>query len=418
MADLLSPLSAALSSRWADLWDVVINPKPDAAGDETVRAEAERLAPVVWMLGKVQAGKTSIVKALTRASEAEIGAGYRACTKASRIWDFPAEAPVIRFLDTRGLGEAGYDPAEDLAVLEGHAHLVMAVMRALDPQQEAVLAALTTVRRRHPDWPVIVAQTALHEGYPLGMGHVQPYPFDGAGQWVAATAVPQDVQRSLEYQRGLFARLPGSGAISFVPIDFTQAGDGFEPTDYGIDPLLSAIERAAPAALHAAVADVHGSHGDRLADRAHPHILGYATAAAAADLVPVAGLVAVPTVQAKMLHSLAGIAGAAWDRRTLSEFAGCLGTGTIIRLLSAFGARELAKLIPIYGQTAGAAAAAAASFASTYALGKAALYFLARRGAGAVASEAVAETYRAAFREAFGLARDRALGARPGASPT
>ena len=34
--------------------------------------------------------------------------------------------------------------------------------------------------------------------------------------------------------------------------------------------------------------------------------------------------------------------------------------------------RQLVKLIPVYGQTAGAAAAAAASFAATYALGKAA----------------------------------------------
>ena len=48
----------------------------------------------------------------------------------------------------------------------------------------------------------------------------------------------------------------------------------------------------------------------------------------------------------------------------------------------AFGVRQLVKLIPVYGQTAGAAAAAAASFATTYAMGKAASYFLIRRRQG------------------------------------
>src|SRR5690606_40968696 len=65
-------------------------------------------------LGKVQSGKTSIVRALTGCTDAEIGTGYAPCTRTSRVFDFPPEAPVIRFLDTRGLGEARYDPTEDL----------------------------------------------------------------------------------------------------------------------------------------------------------------------------------------------------------------------------------------------------------------------------------------------------------------
>ena len=39
--------------------------------------------------------------------------------------------------------------------------------------------------------------------------------------------------------------------------------------------------------------------------------------------------------------------------------------------------REAAKLIPVYGQTAGTAAAMATSFVTSWALGKAAVYFLA-----------------------------------------
>src|SRR5262245_3839347 len=106
------------------------------APSEAVREGARALAPVVWLLGKVQSGKTSIIRAITRSTDAEIGDGFRACTRTSRIYEFPCDAPVLRFLDTRGLGEAGYDPGEDLAFSETSAHLVLATMRAMDPQQD------------------------------------------------------------------------------------------------------------------------------------------------------------------------------------------------------------------------------------------------------------------------------------------
>src|SRR5215510_8408328 len=110
-----------------------------AASAAPISDEARQLAPVVWLIGKVQSGKTSIIRALTGASDAEIGAGFRACTKTARIFDFPAEAPIIRFLDTRGLGEAAYDPAADIAYCEEKAHLVLAVVKALDAEQHAVV---------------------------------------------------------------------------------------------------------------------------------------------------------------------------------------------------------------------------------------------------------------------------------------
>src|ERR1700741_4821767 len=117
---------------------------PTAADTEVPIAEsARRLAPVVWVLGKVQSGKTSIVRSLTQATDADIGAGFRACTKTARIFDFPGEAPIVRFLDTRGLGEAAYAPSEDLAFCESRSHMILAVMKAMDPQQQAVLEAAT-----------------------------------------------------------------------------------------------------------------------------------------------------------------------------------------------------------------------------------------------------------------------------------
>src|SRR5215831_6998634 len=101
--------------------------------------------PVFWLLGRTQSGKTSLIKYLTGASHAEIGQGFRPCTRFSRRYDFPAaEAPLLSFLDTRGLDEPGYDPAEDLAQFDREAHVVVVTVKALDHAQEKVVKHLTT----------------------------------------------------------------------------------------------------------------------------------------------------------------------------------------------------------------------------------------------------------------------------------
>src|SRR5438067_1518016 len=80
--------------------------------------------PVFWLFGKTQSGKTSIIKYLTGADEAEIGEGFQPCTRYSRQYQFPsAEAPLLTFLDTRGMDEPGYDPGEDLAQFNNLAHV-------------------------------------------------------------------------------------------------------------------------------------------------------------------------------------------------------------------------------------------------------------------------------------------------------
>ncbi|MFZ1108080.1 MAG: GTPase domain-containing protein [Rhodomicrobium sp.] len=404
--DWQASLEGVLARSWRSLRDSVLSPQAVAPPDDKVAELASRTAPLIWLIGKVQAGKTSIVRALTDATAAEVGEGYKPCTRTARIFDFPSDAPVIRFLDTRGLGEKGYDPAEDIGVHEARAHLMLAVMKALDPQQDAVVATVKAARKRHPEWPLIVAQTTLHEAYAPGQNHPSDYPYlEPGGDLPASNAIPADLGRSLAYQRSLFADLTGNGLCVFVPLDFTQPGDGYEPKDFGLSALLRVLEMAAPAGLVAALKDANGKTGDKLAKEAHPHIVGYATAAAAADALPVAGAVAVPVVQSKMLHSLARIYGVDWNKRALGEFAACLGVGAVSRYAAGFGFRQLAKLIPVYGQTAGAAAAAATSFATTFAIGKAACYFLALHRAGGSDPKGVAAAYSAALAQAFRIRR-------------
>src|SRR5437016_12745914 len=113
--------------------------------DAELRAQLERLrqrvpVPVFWLFGKTQSGKTSIIKFLTGAAEAEIGQGFRPCTRFSRQYEFPTpEAPLLTFLDTRGMDEPGYDPAEDITRFDALAHVVLVTVKVLDHAQENVL---------------------------------------------------------------------------------------------------------------------------------------------------------------------------------------------------------------------------------------------------------------------------------------
>ncbi len=366
-----------------------------------IAAQARALAPVVWLVGKVQSGKSSIVRTLTDSTEAEVGAGFEACTKTSRVFDFPQEAPIIRFLDTRGVGEVGYAPDADIAFCEQRSHLILAVMKASDMAQKPVLEVLAAARRRHPEWPIVVAQTSLHELYSPGVRHRLPYPF--AGETTSLTTAPEQLVRALAYQRDLFTSVPRADGIAFVPIDFTLPGDGFDPVDYGREALAHALTESAPDAVAAVLARLpKGSDGNSSAIDAR--VLGFALAAGASDVVPVAGAAMVPMVQAAMLRSIAGHFDAQWDRRRMAEFAGSLGAGTLLRVASSFGVRQLVKLVPGYGQTVGAAAAAAASFATTYALGKAAAYYLGRRR-GVIEAADIARVYRSALSEAFAYSK-------------
>lgn len=363
-------------------------------------------APVVWLLGKVQSGKSSIVQRLTGASAAEIGEGFRPMTRTASVFDFPAEAPLLRFLDTRGLGESGYDPTDDLRACEDKAHLLIVVLRAGDPAQAPVIDALHSIRERHPDWPLIVAQTWLHALYARPPSHVLPYPFTGLGNDASLPGVPEDLSRALMHQRALFAGLPGAGRLLFVPLDFTRPEDGLAPADYGLEALLAAIEVAAPMAVQNRLSALRAIEGDRIGARAHKLILGYAFAAAASDVVPAVGAVAVTGVQGAMLHALARRYGVAWRREDVLGFLGGLGTAALAKYGLSFGVRQLVKLVPVYGQTAGAATAAAASFAFTYALGLAARVYLAARHAGEQPSDAaVKEAYAAGLRDALAIFR-------------
>lgn len=380
---------AFLWDRWWHRWVAqVLAPKADPAA---MQAELETLrgrigAPVLWLVGKAQSGKSSVIRGLTGCTAIEIGGGSRACTRTSTVYDFPtAEDSLIRFLDTRGLGEPGYDPADDIACAERQAHGILAVMRACDPAQHIVKRVLAEVRARRPAWPIVLVQTTLHEGYPPGSGHPQPYCFADAS---AAGAVAPDLARALDHQRRDFAGL----CDRHVAIDFTHPDDGYEPARYGEEALWTALEGIVPLGLRALLAgrdDLTAGFRDVLFRTAFPHVVSYSTLAGLAALVPLpaANLSGVMAAQTKMLHSIASIYGQPLGG-SLEAVGAAIGAGFLARSL----ARSLLAGVPFVGT----AVAGLWTASATYGLGCAVCWYCAAVKRGAVpTAEQIREVYAA-----------------------
>lgn len=348
---------------WSSLSEAVFSPKADETEIiEKLQIIKEQLpTPVFWLLGKTQSGKTSLIRALTGRNDAEIGNGFQSCTRTARLYDFPdSEQCLIRFLDTRGLGEVNYDPTEDLQLFKQQAHLLIVVMKALDHAQQEVVATLRMILKEKPNWPIIVVQTNLHEGYPeVTTEHLLPYPYQDNP---LPSQIPQDLTRSLLKQRQLFKGMDAQ----FVPIDFTLPQDGFSPVYYGLESLWTAIEQAVPLGLRGmiAVSEQREPLQDLYATTAHPHIIVYAllSGGAAAIPIPFVDIPLVLSIHAKMFHTLASIYNQELTKQRVAEISGLLGFSFALR----WGGRELIKFIPVYGTIISSVATAA----MTYALGK------------------------------------------------
>jgi uncharacterized protein (DUF697 family) len=313
--------------------------------------------PVFWLLGKTQSGKSSVVKAITGVSQIAIGEGFKACTKTSALYSFPApEAPLVNFLDTRGLFEAGYDATEDIAFCEEQAHLLMVVVRAGDHALGQLFTTLGQITRRHPEWPVLVVQTCLHEGYERGQQHLVPYPYSDE---LRSPPVPRELVDHLNYQRKLFSDFQPT----FVAVDFTQPGDGYEPLDYGHEAFFAALEKVLPEVTWNILRDLdQGEMAGSYWKAAQPHIVSYSLMAGslAAVPIPLIDLPLITGVQLKLLHSLAGVYRQPLSYKTIFEIASAVGLGYIFRL----GSRELFKVLP-----GGSVLNSVYVAASTYALG-------------------------------------------------
>jgi len=349
-------------------------PRDTELHDRLEQLRQETPVPVFWLYGKTQSGKTSLVRFLTGAEDTEIGQGFKPCTRFSRMYEFPThEAPLLTFLDTRGVDEPGYDPREDLARFDHQAHVIIITVKALDHALENLLEHFRPIRKSRPLRPVVLVLTCLHEAYPQQQ-HVLPYPFaepGGNGQAAAvepSSGVRAALQRTLEEQQRRF-----EGLVDFVvPLDLTPPAEGFNDPDYGGARLKQVLLDVLPAAYRHTLLTLDTATRelqDLYARHALPHILGYSSLAATAGAIPIpwVDLLIIPGIQTRMIYHLAEFYGQPLSGRRFMELAGTLGLGLAFRQ----AVRELVKVIPYVGSLAGAALAAA----STLALGKAFCFY-------------------------------------------
>ena len=291
------------------------------AGDEIV-------LPVVWLLGKTGAGKSSLVGALTEQSDVEIGDGFQPCTRSARSYDFPPDQPLVRFLDTRGLGEAGYDPAEDLAACRDRSHVLLVVCRLDDPVQGVVADALSDIIRAEAGMRTILVLT----GKDLV---TDPDARDRAERTIAA-----------RMGRAAGRALPAV-SLSLAPSEATDVE--------GLDALRGHLLEALPAA-GLLLEKSRAGDAEQIEFEKHKRcVLSYAGVALTSDFAPVVGMVAVPATQLKMLHELGLRYGVKWDRKVGAAFLSTMGVSHFFRA----GPDPRASLLP----TCKAMAAGAATLA-------------------------------------------------------
>ncbi|MGB1321413.1 MAG: YcjF family protein [Vibrio gallaecicus] len=319
--------------------------------------------PTLWLLGKTGAGKSSFIQSVTGLSSVEVGNGFAPCTMTAQSYEFPQGKPVMRFLDTRGLGEAEYDPKPDLDETGKAGHALVVVMKVDEPEQSSVLSALTLIKKQKKIKQLLL----VHSG--------------------ALLSEESECQRQVFFNESQVKKVWGN-AFDSVTVDF-EAPEG---QVYHYDELIEKLTHILPVIGMMIEDKEHSSVEEANFDKVENEVLWYAGSASASDLIPAVGLVSVPAIQAKMLHSLANQYGVEWNKRAFTELVSTLGSSFALQYGVKLGARQLVKLIPGYGQTVGAVAAAAMSFGTTYGLGRAACFYFYHKSKGTEISQEEMQT--------------------------
>lgn len=326
--------------------------------------------PTLWLLGKTGSGKSSLIQTITGDSRIKIGDGFRPCTMTSNRYDFPKDKPLFRFLDTRGLGESSYNSDADIKICKESTSALVVVMKAEEPEQSSVLKALAMIRKTGALKQILLVHTAVQL-------------VNNESERAQCIAHNQSQVESVWKKK-----------VTSVSVDFNQ-GDG---QSIGVTELKLKLVELLPILSLIEIQEAHSSNEEANFSKLRNEILWYASATGCTDAVPVVGLVSVPMIQAKMLHSLANQYGVVWDKRAIAEFIAMLGSGFTAQYVSKLGLRQLIKLIPAYGQTVGSATAAVFSFGTTYAIGRVACKYMYHKSKGEPISEdELKSMYKSAF---------------------
>ncbi len=330
------------------------------------KVRAELPTTEALLMGKPQAGKSSIVRGLTGVSAEIVGQGFRPHTQNTARYAYPSEdLPLLIFTDTVGLGDIGQETTsivEELSNELGHrvhptktrsAQLLILTVKVNDFAVDQLKQIAQQLRQNYPDVPCLLAVTCLHELYPPEQADHPTYP-----------PTDEAIQRAFSELKASF-----SGCFDrAVLLDFTLEEDGYTPVFYGQEALRDTLAALLPEAEARAIyqlIDEQDQASDQLGslyrDVGRRYISAFAVAAAtlAAVPLPFATMPVLTVLQISMVGLLGQLYGQKLSRSQAGGVASAIAGGFFAQAIG----RELIKFIPGLGSVVAASWAAAYTWA-------------------------------------------------------
>ncbi len=333
---------------------------------EQVRAELPTTEAL--LIGKPQAGKSSIVRGLTGVSAEIIGQGFRPHTQHTERYAYPSDdLPLLIFTDTVGLGDINQETeviiqelVGDLKQENNRARVIIWAVKINDFATDTLKKIATQLRQEYPNLPCLLVVTCLHEIYPPDVEDHPEYPPNFESINRSFNAIEAGFQ-------GLYDRA--------VMIDFTLEEDDYHPVFYGLetfrDTLADLLPEAEARTIHQLLDEQASQQlGNLYRDVGRRYILAFTviTATVAAVPLPFATMPVLTTLQVSMV----GLLGQLYGQTLSPSQAGGVISAIAGGFLAQAVGRELIKFIPGFGSIISASWAAA----YTWALGEGAcVYF-------------------------------------------
>lgn len=333
---------------------------------QTVRSELPTTEAL--LLGKPQAGKSSIVRGLTGVSAEIVGQGFRPHTQHTERYAYPSnDLPLLIFTDTVGLGDVNQatdailqDLVTELQQASDRARVLILTVKINDFATDSLRQIAQRLRKQFPQLPCLLVVTCLHELYPSTIDNHPAYPPD-----------LEAVNRAFAEQQRNFTGLYDRAIL----IDFTLEEDGYDPVFYGLetlrDTLADLLPEAEARAIHQLLdAGVGQQIGNLYRDVGRRYMTAFAVMAATAAAVPLP-FATMPVLTALQV-SMVGLLGKLYGQTLTPSQAGGIVSAIAGGFLAQAIGRELIKFVPGFGSVIAASWAAA----YTWALGETAcVYF-------------------------------------------